>query len=215
MYNLKDIVNYNRECKIYIAGPMSGLPNHNYPKFLSVEADLRDMGYKNILNPAHIANGDTGKIYSYYIRESLNLIKDANAVVFLNGWQKSKGAQLEYHCSTLMDLKTFDEDYNRFYKNEEEPVEDKTICEIADDLVSSDRQKTYGHPFSNFTDIGRVWGMILDLPDIPPEKVGLMMVGVKIAREKFLPKRDNRIDGAGFFKCVDMIHQKKKQLKNE
>lgn len=196
---------------------MSGLTEYNYPKFLSVEADLRAMGYENILNPAHIADGKTGLCYSYYIRESLNLIKNADAVVFLDGWEKSKGAQLEYHCATTMNLTLFDEKFNLLKTKKPEKVEEdkRTVCEIADDLVSNARQSTYGHPFDNFTDIGRVWGMILGLPDIPPEKVGLMMVGVKIAREKFLPKRDNRIDGCGFFKCVDMIHQKKKELENE
>jgi hypothetical protein len=219
MYNLKDVVNYNRECRIYIAGPMTGLPDYNYPKFLSVEADLKKMGYKHILNPARIANGETGKCYSYYIRESLNLIKNADAVVFLNGWEKSKGANLEHHCSTLMGLKTFDENYYSLDHNkkevDEKEVDDRSICEIADHLVSSDRQSTYGHPYDNFKDIGRVWGMILDLPDIDPEKVGLMMAGVKIAREKFLPKRDNLIDLCGYAKTVDLIQEKKKELDHE
>ncbi len=40
---------------------------------------------------------------------------------------------------------------------------------------------------------------------IPPELVGLMMVGVKISREVNHPKRDNRVDGAGYFNCVDMV----------
>lgn len=212
--NLSDIVNINKECRIYIAGPMSGLPSYNYPKFLSVEADLRAMGYENILNPAKIANGKTGLCYSYYIRESLNLIKDADAVVFLDGWQNSKGAQLEYHCATTMNLKLFDERYSPL-KPEKVEEDKRTVCEIADNLVSTERQKTYGHPYDNFKDIGRIWGTILNLEDIPPEKVGLMMIGVKIAREKFLPKRDNRIDLCGYAKTIDIIHQKKKELENE
>lgn len=209
--NLSECVNYNRDCRIYIAGPMTGLPDYNYPKFLRVEEDLKRMGYKHILNPARIANGETGKCYSYYIRESLNLIKNADVVVFLNGWENSKGANLEHHCATLMNLKLFDESYNLINLNEKE-VDHRSICEIADILVSSDRQDDYGHPFDNFSDIGRVWGMQLNIPDIPPETVGLMMVGVKLCREKFKPKRDNLIDGAGYFKCVDMVNDKKKKL---
>jgi hypothetical protein len=212
--NLSECINYNRDCRIYIAGPMTGLPSYNYPKFLSVEEDLKKMGYKNILNPARIANGETGKAYSYYIRESLNLIKNADAVVFLNGWENSKGANLEHHCAKLMNLKIFDENYDLINLNESE-VNKKSICEIADNLVSSDRQSTYGHPYDNFKDIGRVWGMILNLPDIAPEKVGLMMAGVKIAREKFLPKRDNLIDLCGYAKTVDLIQDKKKELNYE
>lgn len=209
--NLRDLTKENKNCSIYIAGPMTGLPDHNYPKFHSMERLLRKIGYSNILNPADIAGGETYYHYSYYIRESLKLIARADAVVFLNGWENSKGANLEYHAASLMGLKCWNENLDLMEPKKDENAQ--SICEIADYLVSFDRQSTYGHPYDNFTDIGRVWGMQLGLPDIPPETVGLMMVGVKLSREKFHPKRDNLIDGAGFFKCVDMVNQKKKELK--
>jgi hypothetical protein len=60
----------------------------------------------------------------------------------------------------------------------------------------------------NFTDIGRMWGTLLDLPDIPPEKVGLMMVCLKACREKYQHKLDNLTDGAGFFKTIQLIKEK-------
>ena len=41
------------------------------------------------------------------------------------------------------------------------------------------------------------------------------MAGVKIAREKFLPKRDNLIDLCGYAKTVDLIQDKKKELNYE
>lgn len=208
--NLRECADYNKNCKIYIAGPMTGLPDYNYPKFHKMEKLLYDIGFVNILNPAEIAGGNTSYHYSYYIRESLKMIVRADAVVFLNGWENSKGANLELHAAKLMGLKCWNEnlDLLEFKKDENQ----QSICEIADHLVSFDRQSSYGHPYDNFTDIGRVWGMQLGLPDIPPETVGLMMVGVKLSREKFHPKRDNLIDGAGFFKCVDMVNQKKKEL---
>jgi hypothetical protein len=211
--NLRDIVNYNQNCKIYIAGPMTGLPEYNYPKFYEIESLLREIGYSFIFNPAEIANGETGRHYSYYIRESLKMISKADAVVFLNDWENSKGANLEFHAAKLMGLKCWNENLDVLELKKDE--HEKSICEIADHLVSFDRQSLYGHPYDNFTDIGRVWGMQLGLPDISPETVGLMMVGVKLSREKFQPKRDNLIDGAGFFKCVDMIHQKKTELNHK
>jgi len=210
--NLRDIVNYNKNCNIYIAGPMTGLPDYNYPKFNAMERTLRKAGYSMILNPADIAGGETGYHYSYYIRESLKLVSKADAVVFLNGWENSKGANLEFHAASLMGLKCWNENLDLMERTISDE-ERKSICEIADSLVSSDRQADYGHPFDNFSDIGRVWGMLLGIPDIPPETVGLMMVGVKLSREKFQPKRDNLIDGAGYFKCVDMVKQKRKELK--
>jgi len=209
--NLRDCLEHNKHCSIYIAGPMTGLPDYNYPKFHSMESLLREMGFRNILNPADIAGGETGYYYGYYIRESLKMIAKADIVVFLDGWENSKGANLEFHAAQLMGLKCWDEKLYLMEPKKDEKLQ--SICEIADSLVSSDRQADYGHPFDNFSDIGRVWGMQLGLPDIPPETVGLMMVGVKLSREKFQPKRDNLVDGAGYFKCVDMVKQKRKELK--
>ena len=33
------------------------------------------------------------------------------------------------------------------------------------------------------------------------------MVGVKISREANSPKRDNRVDGAGYFETLEMVRQ--------
>jgi hypothetical protein len=38
--------------RVYIAGPMRGLPRCNFPAFDSAERKLRRMGYTNIFNPA-------------------------------------------------------------------------------------------------------------------------------------------------------------------
>jgi hypothetical protein len=211
--NLRDCVDYNKNCNIYIAGPMTGLPDYNYPKFHAMERALRKAGYSMIINPADIADGETGYHYSYYIRESLKMIARADAVVFLDGWENSKGANLEFHAASLMGLKCWDEKLNLMEPKKDE--NSQSICEIADSLVSSDRQADYGHPFDNFTDIGRVWGMQLGLPDIPPETVGLMMVGVKLARQKYRPKRDNLIDICGYAKTTDMVLKFKNEKKED
>ncbi len=100
---------------------------------------------------------------------------------------------------------------DKFHNTEEENV-DETVCQEADRLVSLDRQEQYGHPYNNFTDIGRFWGTILGIPDIAPETVALMMAALKIAREKFKPHRDNRVDMAGYAKVIDLILERKKEL---
>ena len=42
--------------------------------------------------------------------------------------------------------------------------------------------------------------------DVPftPDFGCLMMVAVKLSREAGKPKRDNRVDGAGYLECADM-----------
>ena len=56
-----------------------------------------------------------------------------------------------------------------------------------------------------------MWGSILDIPDVSPEKVGLCMVALKISRECNQHKRDNLVDGSGYFKCIDLVVTKRKQ----
>ena len=200
---------------VYIAGPMSGLPDHNYPEFNRMATVLEKMGYE-VLNPATIANGDTSKPYNFYIRESLKMISNASMVVFLNGWEKSKGANLEKHCADCMGIPCYDQSFNLIYDDQSfNLIDDKTmsICQEADNLVSVDRQNQYGHPFDNFSDISVGWNVIAETQNITAEKVGLMFIWAKICREKFKPKYDNILDIIGYAKTVDLCKKFKKEKK--
>lgn len=95
-----------------------------------------------------------------------------------------------------------------------EKTDCETILEEADRLVSTDRQQDYGHPLDDFAKTAKIWSAILGV-DVTPEQVGLCMVGVKISRECNRPKRDNRVDGAGYFKTVDMIHNERERREEE
>ena len=55
---------------------------------------------------------------------------------------------------------------------------------------------------------------ILNIP-ITAEQAALCMVAVKISRECHRPKRDNRVDGAGYFKVLDMIINERERRNNE
>ena len=82
----------------------------------------------------------------------------------------------------------------------------ETVLEEAQRITHGDRRASYGHPFDDFARTGRIWGAILNVPDIPPETVGLMLEGLKVSREAFQPKRDTRVDGAGYWNTIDMVH---------
>lgn len=79
---------------------------------------------------------------------------------------------------------------------------DETITTEAVSLVSGDRQKAYGHPSKNFEDIARLWSVILGI-EVTPAQVGLCMIQVKLAREIFIPKRDNLVDAVGYILAYD------------
>ena len=94
-----------------------------------------------------------------------------------------------------------------------EPVQGESILQEAQRLVHGPRQGAYGHPFEDFTRTGRIWGAILGIPDVPPDKVALCLVGVKISREVNAPKRDNRVDMAGYAEALDLVRQRQDSAK--
>jgi hypothetical protein len=85
-----------------------------------------------------------------------------------------------------------------------------TILAEAESLVYGDRQGDYGHPREDFTRTALLWtGVLLhklaEGEHITPEDIALCMVQVKVSREVNKPKRDNRVDGAGYLLCLDRL----------
>jgi hypothetical protein len=90
----------------------------------------------------------------------------------------------------------------------------ETVNEEAQRLITGDRNKTYDHPLDNFNRIARIWSVIFGI-EVSEEQVGLAMVGVKIAREAYHPKRDNLVDGAGYFGTVQMVIDERSRREQE
>lgn len=85
---------------------------------------------------------------------------------------------------------------------------DESILQEAQRLVHGPRQSAYGHPLDDFSRTGRIWGAVLGTEDIPPHLVALCLIGVKISREVNSPKRDNRVDMAGYAEALDLVRQR-------
>ena len=96
---------------------------------------------------------------------------------------------------------------------QDELPHDETVLEEAQRLILGDRNKSYDHPLDNFTRIARIWSVIFGFP-VSAEQVGLAMVGVKLARESYSPKRDNLVDGAGYFGTVQMVIDERERRSN-
>lgn len=192
--------------KPYIAGPMSGHPEFNYPAFFAMENRLRDLGIQDILNPVYIADGELGHPYDFYIRHSMKMLIQAQSIVMLNGWKGSKGAELEYHTAMTMGIPVFNQDLELL--TDDIPIIDEdniNIFEEAQKLILGARQTQYGSPKQNFTAIGRIWGALINIPDIAPETVAIMMAGLKLARQSNLHKTDNLVDCVGYVGTVQLI----------
>lgn len=76
---------------IYIAGPMSGHPQNNYPAFWLAANKFRAHGLK-VLNPAELPILPD---WQAYMRESLKMVAEATHIHFLPGADTSRGAQIE------------------------------------------------------------------------------------------------------------------------
>lgn len=88
--------------KIYIAGPMTGLPKFNYPAFNSLAAYLRSHGHV-VINPAENPVPPCGS-WLGYMRMSVAQVATVDCVVMLPGWEASPGARLEHHIATQLKL---------------------------------------------------------------------------------------------------------------
>lgn len=86
----------------------------------------------------------------------------------------------------------------------------ETVLEEAQRLIIGERNLSYDHPLDNFNRIAAIWSVVLGI-EVTPEQVGLCMVGVKLAREAYQPKRDNLVDGAGYFGTVQMVRDERER----
>lgn len=80
--------------RLYLAGPMSGFPQHNFPLFHRVAAHLRAHGH-DVFNPAENKDGGSPQSRAFYMRLDIPALIASEAVVTLPGWQRSRGASLE------------------------------------------------------------------------------------------------------------------------
>jgi hypothetical protein len=71
----------------------------------------------------------------------------------------------------------------------------------ANALVNGDRQASYGPPRPAYVALAKVWsGMLAEKlkADLSAEDVVLLMAALKLRREAYKPKRDNRVDTHGY-----------------
>ena len=109
--------------KVYVAGPMQGYPNFNFPKFAEVAERLRSIGHE-VFSPAErdieihgneVSKAPTGNLKEiehtgFSLRDALAddtayICKEATAIAMLPGWENSKGAQAEWALARALGLK--------------------------------------------------------------------------------------------------------------
>lgn len=107
--------------KIYVAGPMRGHPEFNFPAFMKAAKDLRALGFE-VFNPAE---RDIDKGFNvtgmqglacemvdqgFSLRQALSddtrwICEHADMIYMLNGWEFSDGALAELALAKALGLR--------------------------------------------------------------------------------------------------------------
>ena len=152
----------------YIAGPMVGVEEYNFPAFDEATAKFKEQGFE-VINPSDIARKNAYaknvgvselSIRDYALPDLLQLIKKATHIYMLNGWQYSKGAKAEHAVAEWLgltiiyqskeDLKAY-ESHNKewWYSFQSQVFDDIAVLtqKKNQDYTGGD---TNSNPFANF-----------------------------------------------------------------
>lgn len=187
--------------RYYLSGPMTGLPNFNYSTFNNIARILR-RAELDIVNPAENFEGKDDLPREHYMRTDVQHLLECDAIILIEGWERSKGAKLELEIAHQLGL----EIYRLTYDYELEPFDPSNYFDHheAETLVHGPRGIDYGHPLDDFTRTAQIWTAIFGW-DVTPEQVALCMVGLKLSREVNKPKRDNIVDAHGYLMTYRMV----------
>ena len=92
--------------RVFLSGPMSGLPDYNRDAFIEAERKCYEAGASFVFNPA-VHWGHSDKPREWYMRRDLNWLtvsgsNDSPAfgvMVQLEGWAGSDGARIEHQVA--------------------------------------------------------------------------------------------------------------------
>lgn len=88
--------------RLYVAGPMSGYQESNYPAFNEASRLLGEVGFETV-NPATAVVGNEAH-YVDFIREDLRMMLDCHGVAVLDSWWESTGARNEVNVAGILKM---------------------------------------------------------------------------------------------------------------
>ena len=97
--------------KIMISQPMRGKTQEEIEtERASLVKDLEDKGYE-VINTIFAEKAPEGDARLYYLAKSIEAMSKADAIIFMPGWEKSRGCKIEHEIAIK---------YNKFIKEVEE-----------------------------------------------------------------------------------------------
>lgn len=88
---------------VYIAGPMTGKPDLNFPAFRKAAKELRSQGYLAV-NPAELEPNQSATWQDCMRKDIAELVK-CEFIYLLPGWQESRGATTEMFIAQRLGIK--------------------------------------------------------------------------------------------------------------
>lgn len=92
----------------YLAGPMSGYPEFNYPAFERTVWQLRELGY-GVVSPHEINGGlhdlstpESPEQRRRYLQNNIRGLIECTGIVLMPGWTNSKGVWLEVEIAKAL-----------------------------------------------------------------------------------------------------------------
>ncbi|MDR8400094.1 DUF4406 domain-containing protein [Paraburkholderia sp. USG1] len=91
--------------KLYLAGPMTGYPELNFPLFRAEAARLRALGFQ-IVNPAELNEGNDGDwLACMRVDIAAIMTEKCDGIALLPGWEQSRGAPIEHNLMRDLGLR--------------------------------------------------------------------------------------------------------------
>lgn len=108
--------------KLYVAGPMTRLPEMNFPAFAEAAQALRAIGY-DVRTPHEVTlpcgcaappprcGADDHPYLDFLRTDLLAMLSHAQGVALLPGWERSRGATVERHLAEALEMKVHPVEY--------------------------------------------------------------------------------------------------------
>jgi len=194
---------------MYLAGPMRGHKQNNFPSFFQCEEQLTKHGY-SIINPARLDieagfDPDVSEVTLSFLCEAfardLPQICMADGIFLIEGWAESEGvAKIELPLCQALNKKIL-------CVGSRKPPPPDSVLDEAICITSGDRNGDYGHPADHWLKTTGMINACFGL-QLKSEDWGKMMMIDKLSRDQHRPKRDNLTDICGYSRCVERVREK-------
>ena len=220
--------------KLYLAGPMTGYPNHNLAEFARARKVLRAAGHE-VLCPGEMSEEPLKRGIAdraFYMNQDIPMVMRADGIVLLKGWTASQGANTEALVAWQCGKPAFqfrwcatqppEEDHFEltslglvpermpYSTDTDDDCDPRSILAVADALVNGARRDSYGEPLDDYTKVATmVTGLFHELLKpgcaFKAEHIPMIVECMKLSREVNSAKRGNRVDGGGYWAVIDRI----------